>query len=103
MCQDKLIKYNFNTEQYELPKEITLDPLCNGITVRNGGNTLVIFQGDILNPGESKSVGGNRKEILWGRVNIGFAPPAVPPLIPVNLAFITQKYYLPNKCLQFEE
>jgi hypothetical protein len=102
MCQEKLLKYNFNTEQYAKAKEITIDPLCNGITVRNGGNTLVIFQGDVLNPGESKSVGGNRKEILWGRVNISFQLPVIVPPVPLNLVFVTQKYYLPNKC-DFEQ
>lgn len=95
MCEqcEKFLRYNFSTNVYTAQSEIVLDPLCNGISVKNGGNTNLIFQGDVLVPGESKSIGGNRKEILQGRVDISFALPTPAPGTPNNVAFVTQKFY----------
>jgi hypothetical protein len=97
-CKEALLAYNFKTDVFAGPTQIDLDPLCNAIIIKNAGNTNLIFQGDIMIPGESKAIGGNRMEILRGRIDLGFTLPVPAPPVPQNLAFITQKFYLPSDC-----
>jgi hypothetical protein len=89
-----LIEYNVVTQEYSLPQQVVLDRYCNGLVIKNAGNTLVIIMGDTLQPGESKSIGGNYGEVYRARTDINFLPPPVPPLVTQNLAVVTQKFYL---------
>lgn len=75
---------------------ITLDPLSNGLTVRNIGNSICIFNDDPLQPGESKSQGGNKGEILKGRYALRFQTPTVVPpgYVQNDQAVVTEKFYL---------
>jgi hypothetical protein len=66
----------------------------NGFVVKNAGNTLVVFKGEQLQPGESQSVGGNEGEIYNGRVDIFFQLPVPAPGTPVNMCYVTVKYYV---------
>jgi hypothetical protein len=102
MCNNKFLKYNFATQIYYAPGEIPLEPWCNGIVVKNNGTTYVIFQGDVLLPGESKSIGGNRKEILQGRVDLTFFLQTPAPGTIINQCTVTQKFYLDPQCEKWE-
>jgi hypothetical protein len=102
MCQEKFLRFNFATQIYYAPGEIPLEPWCNGITIKNNGTTNVLFQGDTLIPGESKTIGGNRKEILKGRVDLGFVVPTPAPTTITNYCTVTQKFYLDPQCEKWE-
>lgn len=93
--QDTL--YNFNGQVYSQNGLVTLDLTCNGINFVNIGDTVAEVNGIPLSPpaagervGDSYSVGGNRGEILQGRIMINFATNA-------GRLLVVQKYYL-EKC-----
>lgn len=94
MDNERWYAYNFSALQYTVAAQIVLDEFCNGITIKNSGNMLCTIGGDQLNPGESKSIGGNRKEILRGRYDISFQTPTPAPATPNPLAVITQKFFV---------
>lgn len=85
--------YNTNTFTFSAGVNAPLDPYCNGIVVENLGTSVLVFQGDPIQPGNSKTIGGNHGEIYIGRIDILFTNPLALPA-PVNNAFITQKYYI---------
>ena len=58
------LEYNSVPGQYQVSGQIPIDPFCNGLVVKNAGNTILLFQGVPLQPGESKSVGGDSSETL---------------------------------------
>jgi hypothetical protein len=95
MCKDNfmLLGYNTSVQTYKRAKQVVIDRLCNGVVIKNAGNTLVVIQSDTLQPGESKSIGGNSGEVFIGRVDINFQLPAVIPVPVVNLVQVTQKFY----------
>jgi hypothetical protein len=95
MCTRPLT-YNFDTKPYQQNIQITLDRLCNGVTVLNAGTSNLSFQGDVLAPGTSKSIGGNFGEILRGRVDLQFTGAGA------NLAVVTEKYYNPGQWIEKE-
>jgi hypothetical protein len=91
MCdckKEEFLYYNTTTQAYALPQKVTIDRYCNGITLINAGTSNVIFDDEIIVPGESKAISGNRKEIFVGRKDISFAGAGV------NLCFVTQKFYV---------
>jgi hypothetical protein len=88
--------YDITTNSYAGLKSVVVDPYCNGFTVKNDGTTLVILNGEVIQPGESKSVGGNRKEIYRGRIDISFQEQVPAPTPIVNLCWVTIKYYRPE-------
>jgi len=94
----KFLRYNTDTRIYQQAAKVTLDRLTNGVTVKNNGNTVCLFNSDPLLPGESKAVGGNYGEIYTGRLDISFnvigLTPA--PVTPVNSAVVTYKFYQPG-------
>jgi hypothetical protein len=96
MCEEILLRYNFETNLYSKAIQVPIDERCNSITVMNLGTTNIIFQGDIITPGNFKAIGGNRMEIISGRVDLFFQVPVPPPAVVTNLASVTQKYYSPN-------
>jgi len=77
---------------------ITLDPWSNGLSVKNTGNSICIFNDDPLLPGESKTIGGNKGELLRGRYALKFQTPATAPpgYVQNDQAVVTEKYYLDN-------
>lgn len=83
-----LLVYNTNTFTFSAGANLPLDPYCNGIIVENLGTSVLVFQGDPIQPGNSKTIGGNYGEIYIGRIDILFQGGGV------NNAFITQKYYM---------
>jgi hypothetical protein len=94
MCE-KILHYNVVPTQYEKNTQVTIDKQCNGFVAKNTGNTLLTVMGEQLQPGDSKSVGGNRAEIFIGRVDIFFTGPSLDPLNPtaINACVVTQKVY----------
>lgn len=94
MCEEKLLIYNTDVQTYQAAVNAPIDPYTNSLTVKNTGTTLCIFQSDTLQPGESKSYGGNRGEVFRGRLDLRFQTQAVPPAIITNEATVTLKVYL---------
>jgi hypothetical protein len=100
---EKPLLYNTTVQAYAIAQKITIHDLCNGITIKNLGNSLVIFDDEIIQPGASKAIAGNRKEIFVGRKDLSFQPttnqpiPVVQPVPRVDFAYITQKFYVPRK------
>lgn len=92
----KFLKYNTYVVSVTRTKSVILDDLCNGYVVRNAGNTILVFRNEPLDPGESKTIGGNFGEVCMDRVDIAFMDQAVQPLPRVNQGFVTQKVYLPG-------
>jgi hypothetical protein len=93
-----LVKYNTMQTPYTAvgtaAVNIPIDQLCNGYSIKNTGNTILLFRKEPLQPGESKVIGGNFGEINTDRVQISFQEQAVQPLPVVNQAWFTQKIYL---------
>ena len=89
-----MIEYNIFTTPFTAPGEVMVDRKCNGFVIKNAGTTLVETFGEQLQPGESKSIGGNYGELFVGRVDIKFTVQAVPPAVITNLAIVTQKVYV---------
>lgn len=87
--------YNTVVLAYATAQKIDLDNRCNGITVKNAGTTQVIIDDEILQPGESKAIGGNLGEIFIGRKDIYFQVPTPAPAVITNLAYVTVKFYVP--------
>jgi hypothetical protein len=93
MCE-KILNVNFSTQSYNGNKHITVVRSCNGFTVKNRGNSILVINQDPLDPGESKAFGLNRGEVYTGRIDISFRAQAVQPVPRVDAAFVTQKFYL---------
>jgi hypothetical protein len=88
MLIEEFLYYNTSTQGYTQPQKVTLDRFCNGVTVINAGTSNVVFDDEILVPGESKAISGNRKEIFIGRKDLSFSGAGT------NLCYVTQKYYV---------
>jgi hypothetical protein len=91
---DNLIEYNTAVQIYQVSAMLELDRYCNGIIIKNAGTTLLNFQGDVMQPGDSKTIGGNYGEIYRGRMDISFTVQPVPPAFIINMAVVTQKFYV---------
>jgi hypothetical protein len=97
MCRitkDSLLRFNTSVQQYTGPQQVVVAENLNGISVKNEGTTNVIFQGDTLLPGDSKSIGGNFGEVYDARIDLWFITPTPAPAVVNNLAVVTQKFYL---------
>lgn len=86
--------YNFNGQEYTQNGLIVIDGNCNGLNVINTGTSVCFVNGIPLNPpavgesvGDSYSIGGNKGEILQGRVNLTFVN-------NLGKAIVVQKFYL---------
>ena len=90
----KLLQYNFFDTVITRPGLVNFDIYCNGWVIKNSGTTLVLIMGETLNPGESKSIGGNYGEIFVGRLNVAFRTQTPAPATIVNKATLTQKMYV---------
>lgn len=89
-----LRKYNTFVQQYGEARDVVVDPLCNGFSLFNDGNTIVNLNDEPVYPFTSKTVGGNEGEVYIGQIRIKFTIPATLVDPPVNSAWITQKFYL---------
>src|ERR1700719_5362979 len=97
MCKrtkESLLRFNTSVQQYSGPQQVIIAENLNAIAVKNEGTTMVIFQFDTLQPGESKSIGGNEGEIYDARIDISFLVPTPAPAVITNLAVVSQKFYL---------
>ena len=85
------VKFHVYTQQYTQNGIIPVERWVNAVSVKNAGTSVLTFMGDPLQPGETKSIGGNSFEI-WDEkhMDIQFTPGA----LLVNLAVITQKFYV---------
>jgi hypothetical protein len=86
--------YNTSTQEYTQQHSVVVEKLCNGVTVINKGNTIAMWNGLPLLPDESMAVGGNEGEVFIGRVDISFSLPTPAPPVPVNSAWVIQKFYV---------
>lgn len=91
MCDknEEWLYYNTNVQIYTQNQKVQIDRRCNGITVLNNGTNNALFDDEIILPGESKSISGNRKEIFVGRKDLTFPTPN-----PGNSVVVTQKFYV---------
>lgn len=91
--------FNFSAKEYTQNGLLDLDSQCNGINILNTGSSVVSVNGIPLaapgsgnSVGDSYSMGGNRGEILSGRISITFAGGE-------GNAIVIQKFYTsPEKC-----
>ena len=92
----EFLRYSFRTTPYDSKMKITLDEFSNGLTIKNVGNSQLVFDNDVLQPNRSKAIGGNFAEILEGNKTIYFKPIENPPLgyVQVDAAIITEKFYI---------
>ena len=93
MCV-KLLRYNTIKKPFTANGSVNVDKYCNGFVIKNAGNTNINYDGEILIPRESVSVGGNLGEIYEGRIDLFFEMPSPAPPTPINLAIVTQKVYI---------
>lgn len=87
----EFLKFDYSTQDIIKSGRMNLAQTCNGWSVKNTGTSTVQVQGDTLQPGESKSLGGNYGEVFIGRVDLLFQGAGV------NMAVFTQKYYVTGK------
>ena len=85
--------YNTTTQEYTALRSVNVDKMCNGFSVNNAGTTIVTLNGEPLQPGQSKTVGGNEDEIYVGRIDLAFIVPTPAPSTIINSAWVTQKFY----------
>lgn len=94
MCT-QILFYNVVATPFTKNGKVNIDRRCNGYVIKNTGNTLLTVDGEGIQPGGSKSVGGNYGEIFIGIVNLFFTGPSLIPAQPVanNACIVTQKVY----------
>lgn len=97
MCSCKITrKYTIATRTYnaDITSIILTTGRCNGLTLQNTGNRLVVVnQAIVLQPGQSLGIGGNEGEIFTGRVQLNFTDPNPVPVTPVNGCAVMEKIY----------
>lgn len=94
LTKDKFLHYDAKTIPAQQAGAVPLPEWTNGFTVENTGNTDVLIDDNIIVPGDFKAFGGNYGEIFVGDCTLKFALPAIPPLVPVNSAMVTAKFYV---------
>ncbi len=88
-----LVLYNMSQQEYNAPRSVNIDKLCNGVTVLNAGTTFATWNGIPIPPGGSMTVGGNEREVFVGRIDIAFFTQTPPPAPLINSAWVIQKFY----------
>jgi hypothetical protein len=86
------VKFHVYTQQYTTAQIVPVERWVNAVSVKNAGTSVLNFMGDPLQPGETKSIGGNAFEI-WDEkhMDINFINPGG---LLTQLAVITQKFYV---------
>jgi hypothetical protein len=95
MC--KFYEYNISTQVYDGTKHVVVERFVNGFSIHNTGTTDLYFNGDRIQPGESKTVGGNAGEVYAGKIDLYYRVPSPAPAIIINMATVTQKYYIDRR------
>jgi hypothetical protein len=93
MCE-KTLYYNEDVKSIIKQTRVPLGQRVNGFTVKNAGTTLLIMNGEVLQPGDSKATGGNRGEEYTGRCDINFQVPVPAPAVITNQGYVTIKFYV---------
>lgn len=90
MCTNKFqaVAYNFSAQTYSQNTQVSIDPWCNGLTIKNAGTSMVQFQEEQIAPGDSIAIGGNFGEVIRGRLDLSFLGAGN------NVAVIRQKFYI---------
>lgn len=75
-------KYNFTVQILQKSDWYNVERFCNGFTVTNVGDTIVLVNDQIFYPGtigtnlgDSRSYGGNEGEIYKGVIKVAFQQP----------------------------
>lgn len=68
----KAVAYNFYAQTYSQNTQVSIDQWTNGMTIRNTGTSMVLFQEEQIAPGESIAIGGNFGEVIRGRLDLSF-------------------------------
>lgn len=94
---DKFLKYNITTNTITKSQFVDIEQNCNAFTITNVGDTIATVDNQIYYPGtigtnlgDSRSFGGNEREIYsGGQIKVQFNIP-----LGANPAIeIVQKYY----------
>ena len=73
---------------------VPLPEWVNGLTVENTGNTNLLWDSNIIVPGDFKAVGGNYGERYVGQVVLKFELPVPAPATPEDMATVSVKFYV---------
>lgn len=93
MCQLQFLEYNISTLIYSQADQIRIVDKCNGMLLHNTGTTNLIVNGDLLTPGQSKTIGGNVGELFTGPLAVRFTVPIPAPTTITNQVTVTSKFY----------
>lgn len=85
------VKFHVYTQQYSVGAIIPIERWVNAVSIKNAGTSILVLMGDPLQPGETKSIGGNSFEV-WDEkhMDINFQNTGA----QINLAIVTQKFYV---------
>lgn len=90
-----VLYYDQSGRSVAQPGMVQLNRNIFAVSVHNTGTTLVIVNDDTLQPGESKTFGGFWGMVFTGRIFLQFQTQSPPPGTVINLAFVTQLFYVP--------
>lgn len=91
------IKYTISTQVYSADQQVVWEKNLNGFSIHNTGTTQLLFNQDLLEPGESKTIGGNIGEVFEGRIFLTFQTQTPAPPVIINQVTVTQKYYVGDR------
>ena len=90
-----VLKFNISTKNITRAGQVSIGNRVNSISVKNVGTTIVMFQDkEPIQPGASKTFGGNVGEEYVGDLQISFQTQVPPPATILNSAWVTIKYYV---------
>jgi hypothetical protein len=91
---ENLVKFHIYVQQYTQQGIVPIERWVNAVSFKNAGNIFCTVMGDPLQPGETKSVGGNSFEV-WDEKHctIFFTNPNGV-ASPNPLLIVTQKFYV---------
>lgn len=99
--REEFLKYNIgNAELFTQAQYINIPERCNGMMFTNIGDTIAFVNGQVIFPntnpatglGDSRTIGGNRGELLTGVITLAFD--TVAPGVDPRVEFVF-KCYLP--------
>jgi hypothetical protein len=86
--------FRIYTQTYTQNGYVPVERWVNAVSIKNAGTGFVTVMGDPLQPGETKSIGGNAMEIYSEKhMDIQFTNPNAVPAV-VNKCIVTQKFYV---------
>jgi hypothetical protein len=88
------VRFHVYTQPYSVNTIVPVERWVNACSIKNAGTNVLVCMGDPLQPGETKSIGGNAFEIWEERhMDLVFTNPNAV-VNPVSLAIVTQKFYV---------